>query len=72
MLAHLVGIPVEEAALSLAPIAVATGGVAGVKLRAARRRASSSTGTTRDAGASHPRRDRAATAMRSGSGSKLS
>ena len=41
MLAHIAGIPVEETALSLAPIAVATGGVAGLKLRAraARRRA---------------------------------
>ncbi len=34
MLAHLVGIPVEETALSLAPIAAATGGIAGIKLRA--------------------------------------
>jgi hypothetical protein len=33
MLAHIVGIPVEETALSLAPIAAATGGVAGLKLR---------------------------------------
>ncbi len=33
MFAHLVGIPVEETALSLAPIAAATGGVAGVMLR---------------------------------------
>jgi hypothetical protein len=41
MLAHIAGIPVEETALSLAPIAAATGGVAGLKLRerAARRRA---------------------------------
>ncbi len=34
MLAHLIGIPVEETALSLAPIAAATGGIAGIKLRA--------------------------------------
>lgn len=33
MLAHIAGIPVEETALSLAPIAAATGGVAGMKLR---------------------------------------
>lgn len=33
MLAHLVGIPVEETALSLAPLAAATGGIAGIKLR---------------------------------------
>jgi hypothetical protein len=33
MLAHIVGIPVEETALSLAPIAAAAGGVAGQKLR---------------------------------------
>jgi hypothetical protein len=41
MLAHIAGIPVEETALSLAPIAAATGGVAGLKLRerALRRRA---------------------------------
>lgn len=40
MLAHIAGIPVEETALSLAPIAAATGGIAGLKLRAraARRR----------------------------------
>ncbi len=40
MFAHLIGIPVEETALSLAPIAVATGGIVGLKLRAriARRR----------------------------------
>ena len=40
MLAHIVGIPVEEAALSLAPIAAATGGIVGLKLheRSARRR----------------------------------
>lgn len=50
MLAHLVGIPIEEAALSLAPIAAATGGIAGVKLRAARRRAVSPTGSPRGAG----------------------
>jgi hypothetical protein len=41
MLAHIVGIPVEETALSLAPIAAASGGIAGLKLRrrAVRRRA---------------------------------
>jgi hypothetical protein len=41
MFAHIVGIPVEETALSLAPIAAATGGLAGMKLRerAVRRRA---------------------------------
>lgn len=33
MLAHIVGIPVEETALSLAPIAATTGGIAGLKLR---------------------------------------
>jgi hypothetical protein len=33
MLAHIAGVPVEETALSLAPIAVATGGIAGLKLR---------------------------------------
>jgi hypothetical protein len=33
MLAHIAGIPVEETALSLAPIAAATGGIAGLKLR---------------------------------------
>ncbi len=40
MFAHIAGIPVEETALSLAPIALATGGIAGVKLRerAGRRR----------------------------------
>ncbi|HVY96180.1 MAG TPA: hypothetical protein VHA54_04390 [Solirubrobacterales bacterium] len=40
MLAHIAGIPVEETALSLGPIAAATGGIAGLKLRerAARRR----------------------------------
>jgi hypothetical protein len=33
MLAHIAGVPVEEAALSLVPIAAATGGIAGLKLR---------------------------------------
>jgi hypothetical protein len=33
MLAHIAGIPVEETALSMAPIIAATGGVAGLKLR---------------------------------------
>jgi hypothetical protein len=38
--AHIAGIPVEETALSFAPVIAATGGVAGAKLRArfARRR----------------------------------
>ena len=40
MLAHIAGIPVEETALSLAPIAVATGGIAGLKLRERARRES--------------------------------
>jgi len=41
MFAHIAGIPVEETALSLAPIVVATGGVASLKVRerTARRRA---------------------------------
>ena len=34
MLAHIVGIPVEETALSLVPIAALSGGIAGMKLRA--------------------------------------
>lgn len=40
MFAHIAGIPVEETALSLAPIATAAGGIAGLKLRerAVRRR----------------------------------
>jgi hypothetical protein len=40
MLAHIIGFPVEETALSLAPIAVAAGGIAGLKWRerATRRR----------------------------------
>lgn len=38
MLAHIVGIPVEETALSLAPVAVTTGGIAAVKLRRLARR----------------------------------
>jgi hypothetical protein len=33
MLAHIIGIPIEETALSLAPIAAATGGIAGIKWR---------------------------------------
>lgn len=33
MLAHIVGLPVEETALSLVPIAAATGGLAGLRLR---------------------------------------
>jgi hypothetical protein len=32
--AHIAGIPVEETALSFAPVIAATGGIAGVKLRA--------------------------------------
>lgn len=35
MLAHIVGIPVEETALSFAPIAAATSGLAGLRLRSA-------------------------------------
>jgi hypothetical protein len=35
MLAHIAGIPVEETALSFAPVAVAAGGVAGARLRRA-------------------------------------
>jgi hypothetical protein len=38
MLAHIVGIPVEETALSLAPIAALTGGAAGLRLRRRARR----------------------------------
>ena len=33
MFAHIAGIPVEETALSFAPIVAATGGIAGLKLR---------------------------------------
>jgi len=33
MFAHIAGIPVEETALSLAPVVVATGGIASLKLR---------------------------------------
>lgn len=33
MLGHIVGIPVEETALGLAPIVALTGGVAGLRLR---------------------------------------
>jgi hypothetical protein len=33
MLAHLVGIPVEETVLSLAPLVAASGGLAGLWLR---------------------------------------
>lgn len=40
MLAHIVGIPVEETALNFAPIAAATGGLAGLRLRSALRRRS--------------------------------
>jgi hypothetical protein len=38
MLAHIVGIPVEETALNFVPIAAATGGLAGLRLRSAFRR----------------------------------
>jgi hypothetical protein len=38
MLAHIAGIPVEETALSFAPVAVAAGGVAGARLRRLARR----------------------------------
>jgi len=60
MLAHLVGFPVEETALSLAPIAAATGGVAGIRLRQriARRRAH---------GPPRPRRATSSPSRRSGS-----
>jgi hypothetical protein len=40
MLAHIVGIPVEETALNFAPIAAATGGLASLRLRSALRRRS--------------------------------
>ncbi|HVO52993.1 MAG TPA: hypothetical protein VMT37_01120 [Solirubrobacterales bacterium] len=40
VLAHIAGIPVEETAASLAPIAAATGGIAGLKLRERMRRRS--------------------------------
>lgn len=33
MVAHIAGIPVEETALSLAPLAAVTAGIAGVMLR---------------------------------------
>jgi hypothetical protein len=33
LLAHIVGFPVEETALSLAPLVAASGGIAGLKLR---------------------------------------
>jgi predicted alpha/beta-hydrolase family hydrolase len=38
MFAHIAGIPVEETALSFAPVAVAAGGVAGARLRRISRR----------------------------------
>lgn len=38
MLAHIAGIPVEEAALGFAPLALAAGGVAGASLRRLSRR----------------------------------
>lgn len=56
MLAHIAGIPVEEAALSLSPIVAATGGIAGLKLRAGRRaarrtaRSNDASGTSRSIG----------------------
>lgn len=40
MFAHIVGIPVEETALNLAPIAAVTGGLAGLRMRSALRRRS--------------------------------
>jgi hypothetical protein len=53
MLAHIAGIPVEETALSLAPIAAATGGIAGLKLRERTSRARRPTETAhRDAACS--------------------
>ena len=54
MFAHIAGIPVEETALSLAPIVVATGGIASLKLRerTVRRR------VRRQRGTSVPRRRR--------------
>jgi hypothetical protein len=48
MLAHIAGIPVEETALSLAPIAAAIGGIAGWKWRVRRgRRRTGAAGDTR-------------------------
>ncbi len=38
MFAHIAGIPVEETALSFAPVAVAAGGLAGARLRRLARR----------------------------------
>jgi len=38
VLAHIAGVPIEETALSLAPVAAATGGLAGIKLRRLSRR----------------------------------
>jgi hypothetical protein len=51
VVAHIAGIPVEETALSLAPIAAATGGIAGLKLRERVRRR---TRPGPHAGAGHP------------------
>jgi predicted alpha/beta-hydrolase family hydrolase len=39
MVAHIAGIPVEETALSLAPVALTMAGVAGLRLRSTWRRA---------------------------------
>jgi hypothetical protein len=47
MLAHIAGIPVEETALSLAPIASVIGGLALLRLREGVRRGKSSTKRTR-------------------------
>ena len=41
MLAHIAGIPLEEAVLSLAPIALASSGIAGLRLRQRLRRSRS-------------------------------
>ena len=36
MFAHIAGVPIEETALSLAPVVLAAGGLAGLRLRIAR------------------------------------
>ena len=38
MLAHIAGIPIEETALGLAPVALSVAGAAGLRLRSAWRR----------------------------------
>ena len=43
IVAHIAGVPVEETALSLAPVATVLGGVAVAQLRRVRRRIPSST-----------------------------